>query len=571
MSHGKVLILEGAHKGQEYAIDQRLTIGRNRDNHIQIPHMRTSRFHAEIEAREDGLWIKDLNSTSGTFVNEEPVKERRLQHGDVLLVGNTRMQLVLPGHGLPVPRRFTSTQISFDRRIVEPATTAEIELNRSDELLRSYSLEAAQRELKRLFWRYAALYRANQLITSEAPPATVYAEVLKQLFAVVPADRGLVLVLDQQTGELLPVATRSTEADADLSHVTVSQTIINRALQDRVSVLTFDAMQDRDFSRRSSVVAQEIHSAVCCPLLYRDDAPLGVIYLDTRSPARAFNHDMLQLVTAVAGTAAVAIKNSLYIEDLKQKSDQLRESYWSTVSVITNAIEARDKYTIGHAWRVTRFGMAIANELGWDAPRKEALEIGGLLHDVGKVGVRDNVLLKGGRLTDEEFSIMRRHPQIGWRIIKDVPFLQAALPYVRSHHERHDGGGYPDGLAGEQIPLEGRLLAIADAFDAMTSDRVYRKCLQPLEAIAEVERCQGTQFDPDLAQCFIGAFRDGKVDYVLQNQARQTALYILCPSCTTYLSLAEGTRAGQEITCPVCRKRLLLTLAAGQLAAELAQ
>ncbi len=217
---------------------------------------------------------------------------------------------------------------------------------------------------------------------------------------------------------------------------------------------------------------------------------------------------------------------------------------------------------------MTRFGLALAEELGWDARRKEILEMGGLIHDVGKVGVRDAILCKNARLTDDEFELMKLHPEIGARILKDVPFLSPAAPYTRFHHERWDGSGYPKGLAGEQIPIEGRLLAIADAFDAMTSNRVYRRGRSPEAAIEEVERCAGNHFDPTLAKLFVEVYRAGKINYILQNKAIEEAELVLCPVCSTQLTLAANAKSGDEMDCPICRKRIRLVMRDEGLSAE---
>jgi putative nucleotidyltransferase with HDIG domain len=178
------------------------------------------------------------------------------------------------------------------------------------------------------------------------------------------------------------------------------------------------------------------------------------------------------------------------------------------LSTLSRAIEARDPYTRGHSTRVTAIAEAIARRLGWDEERLELLQLGGPLHDVGKLGVSEEVLAKPGRLDEAELAQIREHPKLGARILLRVAALRGALPYVLYHHERWDGGGYPTGRAGERIPLEARVLAVADAFDAMTSDRPYRSALDRDEAVAEVARCAGTQFDPDVVRVFLELFAE---------------------------------------------------------------
>jgi putative nucleotidyltransferase with HDIG domain len=174
--------------------------------------------------------------------------------------------------------------------------------------------------------------------------------------------------------------------------------------------------------------------------------------------------------------------------------------------VLTGAIEARDPYTRGHSSRVTALAEVVARRLGWSEEKLASLRIGGPLHDIGKLGVSDEVLRKEGRLDDGELAQIREHPKIGARMLLRMAALREAIPYVLYHHERWDGHGYPSGKAGEEIPIEARVLAVADAFDAMTSDRPYRRALSRTEALAEVERCAGTQFDPEIARVFLELF-----------------------------------------------------------------
>jgi HD-GYP domain-containing protein (c-di-GMP phosphodiesterase class II) len=160
---------------------------------------------------------------------------------------------------------------------------------------------------------------------------------------------------------------------------------------------------------------------------------------------------------------------------------------------------------------VTAIAEAIARRLDWDAERLELLQLGGPLHDVGKLAIPDEVLRKPGRLDDEELAQIREHPRLGARILLRLSAFRGALPYVLYHHERWDGHGYPSGKAGEAIPIEARVLAVADAFDAMTSDRPYRRALTRAQALTEVERCAGTQFDPEVARVFLELFAEAEL------------------------------------------------------------
>ncbi len=184
----------------------------------------------------------------------------------------------------------------------------------------------------------------------------------------------------------------------------------------------------------------------------------------------------------------------------------------SLLATFSTALEARDPYLRGHSARVTTFAESLARMLGWAGDQLEVLRLGGSLHDVGKIAVSARVLRKPGPLTEEELAQIRRHPVTGARLVECFDDFEAALPYVLHHHERWDGSGYPHGLRGETIPVEARLLGVADAFDAMTSKRAYRSALSVDEALIELKCCAGTQFDPELAETFVEGWCRGEIE-----------------------------------------------------------
>jgi len=198
-----------------------------------------------------------------------------------------------------------------------------------------------------------------------------------------------------------------------------------------------------------------------------------------------------------------------YASDLREtfkaeraRTDELRASYVATVRALTNAVEARDAYTGKHAERVAGYGLELARQIDPELARDPQVEFGFLLHDVGKVAISDGILFKPEPLLAEERILMRRHSTIGYEIVCHIPFLSEAARIVRSHHERWDGRGYPDGLSGEEIPLAARIFAVADALDAMTTDRPYSPMISLTRARAEIVAKSGTQFDPDVVAAF---------------------------------------------------------------------
>jgi len=186
----------------------------------------------------------------------------------------------------------------------------------------------------------------------------------------------------------------------------------------------------------------------------------------------------------------------------RTRSQELRSSYTATVRALSNAVEARDAYTGKHAERVTAYGIEIARAVGVSIADTRELEFGFLLHDIGKLGIPDAILYKPGALTDNERALMTQHPLIGAQIVDDIEFLAPAARVVRSHHERWDGSGYPDGLAGEEIPLAARVFSVADVLDALTTDRPYRHALPLSKAREMIVAGSGTQFDPRVVEAF---------------------------------------------------------------------
>jgi putative nucleotidyltransferase with HDIG domain len=191
-----------------------------------------------------------------------------------------------------------------------------------------------------------------------------------------------------------------------------------------------------------------------------------------------------------------------------------------SLAALSAAIEARDPYARGHSSRVTVFAQAMAKRIGLDKERLSVLRLGALLHDIGKLSVPPAVLLKRGPLTETEFGQVQRHPAAGVRMLRSLGAPLAILPAVLHHHERWDGAGYPRGRAGNAIPLEARILTIADSFDAMTSTRPYRAPLRPDDALAELDRCAGSQFDPELVRAFAAAWAEGELDALVWQEAQ---------------------------------------------------
>jgi putative nucleotidyltransferase with HDIG domain len=253
---------------------------------------------------------------------------------------------------------------------------------------------------------------------------------------------------------------------------------------------------------QSIFVSMQNGSLVCYPLLTRGRT-YGALWMNIPE-SRGQNFANMQ---TLANQAAIALERSILLSESRQQAKQIESAYAElevtydrTLTALMSALDARDRETEGHSTRVSRLACMLGEELGLNGYQLKSLERGALLHDIGKIGISDTILHKPGKLTADEWHIMRVHPDIGARIVEGIPFLQETLPVIRYHHERWDGSGYPMGLKGHEIPIQARIFAVADVFDALTSSRSYRKRSSAQEAIRYLTENSGRLFDPSIVQ-----------------------------------------------------------------------
>lgn len=280
--------------------------------------------------------------------------------------------------------------------------------------------------------------------------------------------------------------------------INIQNTLYEEVIKRRKPLMEKDVDQRLiDTKKRSRYKTKSfiLHPLYTHPLTISGDV-IGVISLADKPNRQPFNSRDLKFLSAISTQAAMVIQNALLVANLK-------ESFLVTVRSLSAAIDAKDHYTHGHSERVNHYALQIGRIMGISQSELDQLELACLLHDVGKIGIPENILNKAEKLTPEEMSIIRKHPLKGLEILKNAKLTKATLAAVRHHHERYDGGGYPDGLKAEEIPLLARIITVVDTFDAMISDRPYRPRCTKMTAIAKIYKDSGSQHDPRVVQALL--------------------------------------------------------------------
>jgi HD-GYP domain-containing protein (c-di-GMP phosphodiesterase class II) len=314
------------------------------------------------------------------------------------------------------------------------------------------------------------------------------------------SDTGSLMLLNHDTNELAIAASRGLSPEViATTRVNLGEGVAGRVAQSGKPIYVENIETDIRFLRPNSV-RYPSKSFISVPLKVKKRM-LGVLNVSSSEVDRTFEERDVRLLTILADQAGITLENiELY--------DNLQHFYLEMVQTLARAIDAKDSYTHDHADRARKFARQIGKKLGLPEAMIRHIEYAALMHDIGKIGIDENILRKPGQLTTEERDIIKKHPSIGNRIISPVQFLSPVAPMVLYHQEWFNGKGYPEGLAGEEIPLGARIVAVIDAYDAMTSDRPYRKALSMEVALDELRKGAGTQFDPRVVKIFIDILQD---------------------------------------------------------------
>lgn len=352
--------------------------------------------------------------------------------------------------------------------------------------------------------RLVLLYRVGQKASLASKVSKLLDQISLMTRQTLRASAASVLLVNKEKKELyFEVAQGRAGRALKKMKLTVNLGITGWVVCNGKPLIVNDVAADRRFNKDiDKVTGFATKSMLAVPLVSERNV-IGVIEVLNKVDGSGFNNQDLEVLVALASTAAIAISNA-------RLHQEIVDDHKSTVKALAAAVDARDPYTCGHSERVMKYALIGGISLSLPEEDLEVIEYAGMLHDIGKIGVSDTILCKPGHLTDEEWVIMHRHPEIGAKIIDGIPFLEKAKRLVLYHHERYDGKGYPEGLAGQEIPIGARLLAIADAFDTMTTDRSYRATPGIDYALSELYRCSGTQFCPVAVEAFVSRLKTQK-------------------------------------------------------------
>lgn len=491
---GKSATLSYLADGKELTLEmsgRSLRIGRDPDSELPVDNPYVSRNHAEIVSERGAYQVRDLDSTSGTYVNGERIKTRRLREGDRIRLGR--------GRGVEVVFHLgASEDDAQDEAEGVEASVTPVRIITPDEtrFINTKKLPTSGELTDDTVDRLRALYEFTSEILTAHSSQDLSDKLAAFLLRALTAERCAVMLHDRERDTLKVVA-----ASGAGKLIAPSRSVTDLVFDDNVAVLSLDARNDERFAEGASVRFQSIRSVMCAPMGSKSRV-WGVCYVDNVTTEGSFDDEALEFLTAVARQAGLAMENLFLL------SEQ-RRSLESFIQTLAASLDARDDNTAGHSARVAAVAAGIARVMGLSQAETRVIYYAGLLHDYGKIGIRDDVLLKPAELTREEYEHIKEHPLHTFRLLSKIRFPEdlADIPMVAApHHERWDGSGYPDGLTGSEIPIGSRIIAVADAYDALTEQRCYNEPISSARALVELTMRSGSYFDPGVIEAFVQYF-----------------------------------------------------------------
>jgi len=503
-----ILTIErGPDKGKRITLeDFPISIGRDPSNTIMIRDEEVSRFHVRIKARGNTLVAQDLDSRNGTYINGDKVMNAILNNGDRILVGTTELSFVGVGSSIKLADSIDQFQMVvseddmgaesvrvnssarlhelFNPRRLDPTPPASEFLARPDTIGSIYN------------------YHSHVMVVTELKEAASL--LLKYVGQILPqSSRACFFLYKKSSKELRPLAEKQFKQNQSFL---LSKRSFEDVLSRSQGVLLQAKQNQATHSHRSRLILPMIHNG----------ETLGVLHIEDDDPRSIFQDNAIYTLQALMNRCSSSFESMI----LRREMDS-----WMVgmIETMINTVEAKDTYTRGHSERVSRYAMAIADELKLNREVKRLLLISSLCHDIGKIGIPDNILKKANILSAEEYEEMKQHPTIGANIIKHMPDAHRFFSGIKYHHERWDGTGYPDRLAGENIPFFGRIIGICDSFDAMVSGRSYSGFMDETEAVERLGN-EKDIFDPEILKTFIRAYENGTLTLKTSTRSRSDDL-----------------------------------------------
>ncbi|SME90648.1 HD domain-containing phosphohydrolase [Pseudobacteriovorax antillogorgiicola] len=489
------------------------TIGRDPKNVVVIADGEASRYHFRIKQRGRLYILEDLESRNGTYVNGDRVINTTLKGGDKILLGSTELIFFAPDSEITIPTDFLSFDMQIDEKagikgpigISEIASSTPFIANRLDPAVLANNVMSNESTIKQVF-----NYHSNLMVIRDLNE--MCSTLLKSIGKMIPnSSRAALFIWSEKSRQLLPFAKK----DFQLS---IPFQLSQRAFEDclsRKQVVLLEPDTRTTQSGRNRAIMPITHN----------DSIIALIHVEIDNPRHKFRSAELEAAQALLFRASPIMESLL----LRREIDSWLVGIMDTIIA---TVEAKDTYTRGHSERVANYCMAIADELKLNKEIKRLLMISALCHDIGKIGIPDSILKKASLLSAEEYAEMKLHPTIGASIISHLPNAQRIISGVKYHHEKWDGTGYPDGLAGEDIPFFGRIVALGDVYDAMISGRSYSGFVNEDDAIERIHE-ERELFDPEILRALIRAHEKGTLTQKTSTQNN---------------ALAEESRVVTEIT-----------------------
>lgn len=388
------------------------------------------------------------------------------------------------------PFNLSEIKVTLERVVREQRLLKE-NLRLADRLRHQERIEKLNRELQRRIREQHIIHQISESIDRMHTSEDIYQGMSALAARYLDSEKTAVLLLDRSTNQLLVIAVHGFEEEAiGQSAATLGQGVLGKVAAEGQPMFG----QGENETRLSNFLPVKGPFFVV-PINIREEI-FGVLLVGEKSGGLPYNGEDMFVARFLCQKAVLSIENIALYESMVANMH-------STLGALVSAMEAKDPYTRQHSRRVTNFSVLTAQAMNLSIDQVESLRFAAYLHDIGKIGVKDHILLKDSRLSDQEYEQIKLHPVIGEAIIQAMDLTQNERSIIRHHHERWDGRGYPDQLSGEGIPLLARIVAVADAYDAMTSDRPYRKAKNRDDAVREITRCSGEQFDPKVVEAFL--------------------------------------------------------------------